>query len=148
MHQYRLVLKSSSYFHGFCAASAQSAHPVPLLPGTSGCLASAVNEVIKRTTTITLVTNHICLWRSLEGKYRLYQSVSKRGVWCSQTFQNLWAGVIFLENWLHGGAQRCGCTSCSCGAGFGRLWKGSVSRIMDISLTAGIYPVDALLMAF
>ena len=148
MHQYQLVLKSSSYFHSFCAASAQSAYPVPLLPGTSGCLAFAVHEVIKRTTTITLVMNRICLQTSLERKYWLYQSVSKWGVWCYQTFQNLWAGGIFLENWPHCSVQRCWRTSCSCGAGFGRLWKGYVSLIMDVSHAAGIHPIGALLMAF
>lgn len=132
MHQYQLVLKSRSYYHSFHAASAQSVHPVPLLPGTSGCLAFDVNEVIKRTTTITLVTNHMCLRTSLEGKYRLYQSVSKWGVWSYETFQNLWAGDIFLENWPHCSVQRCWCTMCGCGAGFGRLWKGYVSLIMDV----------------
>jgi len=75
MHQYQLILNSSPYFHSLCAASAQSAHLVPLLPGSGGCLAFAVNEVIKRTTTITLITNHICLRTSLEGKYQLHPSV-------------------------------------------------------------------------
>lgn len=98
MHQYWWALKSSSYFHSFCAALALSAHPIPLLPGTSGCLGFAANEVIKRT------TSSPSLWITSGYKSHLVMSITWRKVlgtdplasgW-HQTFQNLWAWPYFL----------------------------------------------------
>lgn len=149
MHQYWWASKSSSYFHSFCAALALSAHPIPLLPGTSGCLGFAANEIIRRTTTSPLLRitsvfkSHLLMsitWRKVLGTDPL-------AVGGTRLFRICEPGDIFWEKWPCGSIQRRWSTSCPCGAGCSTLWAWCMSLITDVSHAAGIHPIGALLKA-